>query len=154
MQLDILLANEEEQLALGARLSQVFTQGLVFLTGNLGAGKTTLTRGWVQALGHAGAVKSPTYTLIEEYTHLAPKVYHLDLYRLADPEELELLGFRDFLAPENLLIIEWPEKGAGFLPAADLTLELEVTASGRKAKLTAFSTLAKQALAELAKPAP
>lgn len=149
MQIEFFLANEEEHLALGARLSQVFTKGLVFLTGNLGAGKTTLSRGWVQALGHQGAVKSPTYTLIEEYTHLNPKVYHLDLYRLADPEELELLGIRDILLPENLCLIEWAEKGKGFLPQPCLQLQLETSGTGRKAKLTAFSPTAITALKQL-----
>lgn len=150
MQLMLNLTSEQEQLLLGQRLSQIFTAGLVFLTGNLGTGKTTLSRGWIQALGHTGAVKSPTYTLVEEYSHLTPQVYHFDLYRLADPEELELLGMRDFLQPEHLCLIEWPEKGAGFLPQPDLLLELTALSQGREIILTSPNQTANTQINQLA----
>nr|WP_231701740.1 tRNA (adenosine(37)-N6)-threonylcarbamoyltransferase complex ATPase subunit type 1 TsaE [Halopseudomonas salegens] len=120
-------------LALGAELGVALQgHGLVFLHGDLGAGKTTLSRGLIQSLGHRGAVKSPTYTLIEPYELGAVSLYHLDLYRLADPEELEFLGVRDFLDEHSLCLIEWPDKGAGFLPTADLTITIRMTDTGRK----------------------
>ena len=133
MQLNKEVIGETAMLELGADLAGALQgHGLVFLQGDLGAGKTTLSRGLIQALGHQGAVKSPTYTLIEPYALGAVSLYHLDLYRLADPEELEFLGVRDFLDDQSLCLIEWPDKGAGFLPTADLAITISMTASGRK----------------------
>lgn len=138
--MQVRLDNEEAQVAFGEALGQVLQgRGLVYLEGELGAGKTTLTRGILRAYGHQGAVKSPTYTLVEPYELHAQRVYHLDLYRLADPEELEFMGGRDVLADDAITIIEWPSRGEGWLPAPDLRLTLEVVSLGRLVSLAAGS---------------
>ncbi len=118
--------DEAAMLQLGARLAVSLKPPLVIhLSGQLGAGKTTLVRGLLTALGHVGAVKSPTYTLVEPYEQLYPKCYHFDLYRLSDPEELESAGIRDYLQPDSVCMIEWPERGKGFMPAANLYIEIK-----------------------------
>lgn len=119
------LRSEADTLALGARLAQTLRPGCtVFLKGELGVGKTTLVRGLLRALGHAGAVKSPTFTLVEPYELNGWRIYHLDLYRLASPDELEYLGVRDYFDGQGVCLVEWPERGAGVLPEADLLIEL------------------------------
>lgn len=143
------LQGEAAQVAFGERLGRaVGRRGLVFLHGDLGAGKTTLVRGFLRARGHQGAVKSPTYTLIEPYELPDGRVYHLDLYRLADPEELEYLGLREILAEEAVLLVEWPERGRGWLPPPDLELRLSYAADGeaRRIELSA-QTLAGEGMA-------
>ena len=102
----------------------------LYLQGELGAGKTTLARYLLHALGHPGAVKSPSYGILERYALASGVAYHLDLYRLADPEELEFIGLRDLLDEQPLLLVEWPEHGAGVLPAADVVLELQACCEG------------------------
>lgn len=144
------LADEAAMVNLGARLARVLLPGmLVFLRGDLGAGKTTLCRGLIRSLGHPGAVKSPTYTLVEPYESTRPPVYHFDLYRLADAGELDDIGLRDYLDSEHLCLVEWPEQGEGILPPADLIITIGTGESGRKVDLTAVSPRAKQALARL-----
>jgi tRNA threonylcarbamoyladenosine biosynthesis protein TsaE len=144
------LADEAATVALGAELGRVLCGGmLVFLEGDLGAGKTTLCRGLLGALGHEGAVKSPTYTLVEPYEETMPPVYHFDLYRLGDPEELDLIGIRDYLDAAHLCLVEWPERGAGVLPPADLHISIALSGTGRRVLMTPRSARARRALAPL-----
>ena len=143
------LADARETESLGARLGRVVTTGIIYLNGDLGAGKTTLARGLLRGLGHTGKVRSPTYTLVEPYELESRRVYHLDLYRLADAEELEWLGLRDMLADPALLLVEWPERGSGYLPPADLTIDLDFSGDGRMASLVAATPAGQQWLAAI-----
>jgi tRNA threonylcarbamoyladenosine biosynthesis protein TsaE len=125
--------------------------GVIFLSGGLGAGKTTLCRGLLRGLGYDGAVKSPTFTLVEPYELERGSVYHFDLYRLAHPDELDYLGAEDYFAAEALCLIEWPERGAGFLPTPDLELTLTVTSeASRQVQLRAQTLKGERAMARLA----
>ena len=135
--------------ALGARLAAAHIAGIIYLEGELGAGKTTLARGLLRALGYAGKVRSPTYTLIEPYLLDSGPVYHLDLYRLNDAQELEDLGLRDLLAEQALLLVEWPERGAGVMPAADLRICIEHRAEGRRVELQPLSAAGEHFLGPL-----
>jgi len=139
--------------ALGAALGPVTDEYFcLFLSGALGSGKTTLTRSLLRALGWPGKVRSPTYTLVEPYRVGNRQVYHLDLYRLSDSQELELLGLRDFLEQRALLLVEWPERGADALPAPDLEIELryyEESTDARRALCRAGSTQGQEVLATM-----
>lgn len=137
------LADETATLALGARLAQALRKvggGVVYLHGDLGAGKTTLARGLLRAAGVEGTLRSPTYTLMEPYAADGQAFLHLDLYRLADPAEVEQLGLRDFPVESTVWLVEWPEKGAGFLPPPDLEVRLEIQGAGRVATLSVAPT--------------
>lgn len=183
-----LLSDEAATLALGQRVAQLLPPVLqalegralcINLEGDLGAGKTTLTRGLLRSLGFAGTVKSPTYTLVESYQlrHGAPdsvawpenaedwsqgerelfarelpalnalgqlEIYHFDLYRLQDPEELELMGIRDYFAQQALCLIEWPDRGQGILPEPDIVITLEHLDEGRRLTISSSVLTAEQ----------
>jgi tRNA threonylcarbamoyladenosine biosynthesis protein TsaE len=134
------LPDEAATLALGARLSDLLKPGwVVYLQGELGAGKTTLVRGLLRALGYGGRVKSPTYTLLESYDLSRFILQHYDLYRMIDPREWLDAGFRDDCNAGTLCIVEWPEKAKGLLPQPDLEVRLEVVGKGRTARIKALS---------------
>lgn len=142
--------DENGQVAFGESLGRALGgHGRVHLTGELGAGKTTLTRGLLRAHGYMGAVKSPTYTLVEPYELDDARIHHFDLYRLGDPEELEFIGARDLLSDEALCVIEWPERGEGWLPPADLSIELAIAGNGRLARVAGGSEHGHRVLARL-----
>ncbi|KMN35877.1 phosphotransferase [Chromobacterium sp. LK1] len=147
------LEDETATLALGKAFAEAAQAGLVvYLLGDLGAGKTTFTRGLLTALGHAGKVKSPTYTLVESYPLSHYSVHHFDLYRFADPEEWEDAGFREHFGQDSLCLVEWPDKAADLLPRADIVLELAVAGNGRNYRLLAHSETGQSCLIRLSIP--
>lgn len=149
-ELTFFLKNEDDTIAVGQKLARHVQAPLtLYLTGDLGAGKTTLSRGLIQGLGHQGAVKSPTYTLVEPYELDGVEVYHFDLYRLNDPEELEFMGIRDYFTHKSLCIVEWPDKGEGLLPDADIHLHLSYANTGREIQIQALSESGKKLLAAI-----
>jgi tRNA threonylcarbamoyladenosine biosynthesis protein TsaE len=127
----IFLPDEKATLELGAKLAEFITnKAVIYLHGELGAGKTTLVRGFLKSLGHKGKVKSPTYTLVEPYEIGDKRIYHFDLFRLTDPEELDFIGARDYFGA-GICLIEWPERGGDYLPPPDLIYTFERKDSGR-----------------------
>ena len=150
--MDKSLDSEAATINLGRLLAPALdAAGVIFLSGGLGAGKTTLCRGLLRGLGYDGAVKSPTFTLVEPYELERGSVYHFDLYRLAHPDELDYLGAEDYFAAEALCLIEWPERGAGFLPTPDLELTLTLTSeASRQMQLRAQTLKGERAMARLA----
>lgn len=147
----VALSDERATQRMGAAVARACVQTTtLYLKGELGAGKTTFCRGFLTALGHRGTVKSPTYTLVEPYSLPPWQIYHCDLYRITDPAELELIGIRDYQQGNALLLIEWPQQGAGFLPAADLTLQFSYQPIGRQVALQAHSPQGQRLLQRLA----
>ena len=144
------LADEDATLALAQRLAAQLEPGMViYLRGDLGAGKTTLVRGMLNALGYDGRVKSPTYTLVAPYHVAGLDLRHFDLYRLRDEEEWEAAGFRDELDGRNIFFIEWPEKARGLVPQADVEVTLKILSHGRKVEIHAHTETGKQCLEQL-----
>jgi len=144
------LVNAEQTVAFGSRLSAACKEPVcIYLHGDLGAGKTTLTRGFIQGFGHKGNVKSPTYTLVEPYELADWQIYHFDLYRLGDPEELEFIGIRDYFTQTSHCLVEWPERGEGILPKADIDLTLLYTDKQRTIKLQANTEIGLRVLNKL-----
>lgn len=148
-----ILADEAATLAMGARLADALSSGItIYLHGDLGAGKTTLVRGLLHALGHDGKVKSPTYTLVEPYVVSGLHLYHFDLYRFIDPEEWEAAGFREYFNAQSICLVEWPEKAGDLLPEADIDIRLQVHGSGRQISMRANTDAGKQCLDRCAQP--
>ncbi|PHS24332.1 MAG: tRNA (adenosine(37)-N6)-threonylcarbamoyltransferase complex ATPase subunit type 1 TsaE [Methylophaga sp.] len=138
---NIYLADEAATLNLGARIAKLCPpqQFTIHLEGELGAGKTTLCRGLLRELGHQGNVKSPTYTLVEQYDFSDRSVFHFDLYRLVDPEELDYIGLDDYMNSNSLCLIEWPQQGGNYLPRPDIIIKLQYDESCRQASILSCS---------------
>lgn len=150
----ITLADAQATAAFGTRLAaalQTQQRGcVIYLAGELGAGKTALTRAVIRALGHEGRVVSPTYTLLEPYRVAGRTLYHMDLYRLGDPEELEFIGVREIESVRDWLFVEWAERGEGFLPPADIQLQIEYAdGAGRRLRIQGDSPVADGLIATL-----
>ncbi|NRB24510.1 tRNA (adenosine(37)-N6)-threonylcarbamoyltransferase complex ATPase subunit type 1 TsaE [Shewanella sp.] len=146
----VFLDNEQDTVELGKRLAQVITPPLTLnLSGELGAGKTTLSRGLIQALGHDGAVKSPTYALVEPYELGDIELFHFDLYRLSDPEELEYMGIRDYFTAKSICLVEWPDRGHGLMPVADISIAIKYVGTSREVEITSGTTKGQVLLSKL-----
>ena len=149
----IRLADADATDTLGLRLAEALRwldSGLVVsLAGELGAGKTALTRATLRGLGHTGRVVSPSYTLVEPYPLASRTLFHLDLYRLGDPEELEFLGIREVNTARDWIFVEWAERGVGFLPPVDIDIGLEYDGNARCAHFQAYTETGAGLLARL-----
>ena len=149
------IEQEHDMLVLGARLGGCVANAVgksctvIFLHGELGAGKTTLVRGFLRGMGYHGTVKSPTYTLVEPYSFGARQAYHFDLYRLTDPQELEYLGLRDFLENAAIFLVEWPARGAGHLPSPDLDVYIDYAGAARQVSVVPHSAAGADIAAQL-----
>ncbi len=150
-QKQVFLADESQQIALAASVAKhLKTSFIMLLKGDLGVGKTTFARGFIQASGFDGVVKSPTYTLVEPYPINENRMcYHFDLYRLADPEELEFTGARDYFNETDVCLLEWPEKAEGFLPPADWICEFSHQNEGRNLLISALSDKGKKLMLQV-----
>jgi len=159
--MSIFLADEQATIAFGQTLAKYCPAGLnIYLYGDLGAGKTTLVRGFIQSFLPNAKVKSPTYTLVEDYELASSKnnpnalnhVYHFDLYRLGDPEELEYIGGRDYFSADAVCLIEWPQRGEGWLSEPDMELTLNYQPDGRLVELNAHTEKGQELVEKLSSP--
>ena len=138
------VSNEVMTQNLGNQLGLIIdSPGVIFLNGDLGAGKTLFTKSLLSGLGYKGLVKSPTYSIVEQYelNEKEMQLYHMDLYRLSDPEELEFFGIRDYFSDDSLCVIEWPENGSGVLPQADLDIKIIIIGKEREFLFRAYTDL-------------
>ena len=150
MSLRFSLADEAATLVLGSRLAKALALGIsIWLQGDLGAGKTTLTRGVLRELGFHGRVKSPTYTLVEVYELSRFNLYHFDLYRFADPDEWEDAGFREYFNSASVCLVEWPDKAAERLPPPDLRVRFEIPDAGRSVWIEGLTEAGRACIARL-----
>jgi len=137
-EINITLATEDDTEALGRTIADIISAPVtIYLQGDLGVGKTRLSRAILHGLGHSGTVKSPTYTIVEPYELEKTTLYHFDLYRLADPSELDFMGIRDYFTNSTIALIEWPNNGQGYVNDADLIIKLSYDGSGRQCEITA-----------------
>jgi tRNA threonylcarbamoyladenosine biosynthesis protein TsaE len=146
----MIIKDEQAMLKLGADFAAACTSPMIiYLEGFLGAGKTTLTRGFLQALGHKGAVKSPTYTLVEVYPYNPYEILHFDFYRIQDPDELEYMGIRDYFHENSIALIEWPELAVGKIPTPDIICQIEIIGLKREIEFVAKTPLGDNVLKAL-----
>ena len=145
--MDLLVETAEAMEELGRQLGEGCQRGShLHLQGDLGAGKTTLVRGFLRGKGYQGKVKSPTYTLVEPYDLQGINIFHFDLYRLEEAEELENIGFRDYFDGQGISLVEWPEKAGSLLEEPDLSININILADGRRLEIQAHSALGKDLL--------
>lgn len=138
---EIFLADENDTLKLGERFAQLISPPLIiWLEGDLGAGKTTFTRGLLNALGYNGAVKSPTYNIVETYPFKSFNLHHFDLYRFQNPEEWLDAGLDELITADSIILIEWPQLGGDLAPPADIILNITINSSGRTVQINAVTT--------------
>ena len=143
------LSSESELIALAGKIASITPAGaILYLKGGLGAGKTTFARGFIQSLGTTAKIKSPTYTLIEEYDLPGKHIVHVDLYRLHDADELSYIGFPEEIPENSIMLIEWPERAVAYIPAPDLEISITHSTTGRIIDMTSFSTLGEAILTQ------